>query len=109
MTHLHGKCMKCCDGLCQDSLSEGEDSGMAMGRDRDNKGEEVLLYGCPKYFFSKLLPLSILVFENFTFYKPEESLVITMLGIPKIRCTILPVSMLSSSYLKHYLLLYGPV
>lgn len=86
--------MKCCDGLCQDSLSEwkaragGEDLGMAMGRDRDNKGEEVLLYGCPKYFISKLLPLSILVFENFTFYKAEESLVITMLGIPKIRCTI---------------------
>lgn len=65
---------------------------MEMGRDWENNGEEGLLLGVPNIsFISELLSLLILVFEKFTFYKAEESLVITILGVPKVRCVILCV------------------
>lgn len=56
-------------------------------------------------FIRELVSLSILVFEKFMFYKAEESLVTTILGVPKIRCIILSVL----SLLKHYLPLHGSV
>lgn len=63
-----------------------------MGREWENKGEEGLLLGAPKIsFISELLSSSILVFEKFTFYKAEENLVITISGVPKVRCIILCV------------------
>lgn len=55
---------------------------MEMGIDMGNKGEEGLFWDVSNIsLIRELLSLSILVFEKFTFYKTEESLVTSILGV----------------------------
>lgn len=55
---------------------------MEMGIDMGNKGEEGLFWDVSNVsLIRELLSLSILVFEKFTFYKTEESLVTSILGV----------------------------
>lgn len=69
--------------------------GLETGRDGGGKEKSCFL-GVPNIsFISDLLSLLILEFEKFTFYKAEKNLVITILGVPKVRCIILSVFSLS--------------